>query len=106
MVGQFPISRLIGQVVLASTHRGELNFSSSDHNRMPAVYPIAEIANSTTDVQVKIRALATLRGPLQASQVPIRDVAIDAVSSIIRSGSPSDLAVEALSHRGQDGFRA
>ena len=46
---------------------------------MPAVYAIAEIADSTDDPQVKIRALATLAEPLQASQVPIRVVAIDAV---------------------------
>ena len=69
--------------------------SSSDHIRMPAVYAIAEIANSTDDPQVKIRALSALAEPLQASQVPIRDVAIDAVNAITRSGRDAEVALTA-----------
>ena len=34
--------------------------SASDHIRMPAVYAIAEIANSTTDLKVRLKALAAL----------------------------------------------
>jgi len=63
--------------------------SGSDHIRMPAVYAIAEIANSSSDQEVKTRALTTLAGPLRAEQVPIRDVAIDAVNSISRNGAGS-----------------
>ena len=59
--------------------------ASSDHIRMPAVYAIAEIAASTGDSRVKVRALTALGEPLRASQVPIRDVAIDAVNLISRS---------------------
>jgi hypothetical protein len=70
--------------------------SSSDHIRMPAVYAIAEIANSTDDPDVKIRALKALAEPLQASQVPIRDVAIDAVNSITRAAKDSEVAIAAV----------
>lgn len=75
---------------------GEPVGSSSDHIRMPAVYAIAEIANSTEDARVKTRALTALREPLLASQVPIRDVAIDAVNSITAAASGGDLAMAAL----------
>ena len=70
--------------------------SASDHIRMPAVYAIAEIANSTGDSQLKIKGLAALRSPLQASQVPIRDVAIDALNSITQSGDRNTIALSAL----------
>jgi len=70
--------------------------SASDHIRMPAVYAIAEIANSTEDPRVKIQALNTLGEPLQAGQVPIRDAAIDAVNSITRSGRQNDVALTAV----------
>lgn len=63
---------------------------------MPAVYAIAEIANSTDSTQVKTRALSALTQPLEASQVPIRDVAIDAVNSITRDGRTPDVAVAAI----------
>lgn len=73
----------------------------SDHIRMPAVYAIAEIANSTSDAQVKLKALATLREPMQAAQLPIRNAAIDAVNSIVRSGKNSDVVSAALSLLGE-----
>ncbi len=60
--------------------------SASDHIRMPAVYAIAEVANSTSDTTVKSKALATLKEPLVAGQLPIRLAAVDAVNSIMRSG--------------------
>ena len=74
--------------------------SASDHIRMPAVYAIAEIANSTEDVRVKIAALTKLREPLQADQVPIRDAAIDAVNSITRSGDRDQVALAAVRELG------
>ena len=70
--------------------------SASDHIRMPALYAIAEIANSTEDVKVKLAALTRLREPLQADQVPIRDAAIDAVNSITRSGDRDQVALAAV----------
>jgi hypothetical protein len=62
---------------------------------MPAVYAIAEIANSSDDLQVKTRALGALAEPLRASQVPIRNVAIEAVSSFTR-GARSRISLEAV----------
>ena len=70
--------------------------SSSDHIRMPAMYAVAEIA-AAGDVSVKVAALNALGAPLRSEQVPARDVAIDALNSIVRSGRTSDLAVTALS---------
>ena len=63
---------------------------------MPAVYAVAEIANSTDDPQVKIRALAALAEPLQSGQVPIRAVAIDALNSITRSGKTGGVPAAAV----------
>ena len=57
-------------------------------------------ANSTEDSRVKINALSKLREPLQAEQVPIRDVAIDAVNSITRSGSRREIALAAVRELG------
>ena len=45
---------------------------------------------------MKGRALTSLGEPLQASQVPIRDVAIDAVNSITRSARPGQVSLAAV----------
>lgn len=48
---------------------------------------------------VKLRALTALTEPLQASQVPIRDVAIDAVNAITRSANRGEIALAAVRGR-------
>jgi hypothetical protein len=75
---------------------------------MPAVYAIAEIANSSSDTRVKTSALSALKEPLNAEQVPIRVVAIDAVNSIARSPGLAAAAVSALAppvRSGNNGVR-
>jgi len=56
----------------------------------------AESANSTDDPRVKVRALGALAEPLQASQLPIRAVAIDAVNSITRRGQTGEVTLAAV----------
>lgn len=63
---------------------------------MPAIYAAAEIAGSTDDIQVKTQALAALAEPMRAGQVPIRDVAIDAVNQIAGGAADAGLAVAAV----------
>jgi hypothetical protein len=43
-----------------------------------------------------VRALRALAEPLRASQVPIRNVATDAVTAITRSGRDPEVAVAAV----------
>ncbi len=69
--------------------------SASDHIRMPAVYAIAEVANSTTDLTVKSKALLTLKDPVVAGQLPIRLAAVDAVNSMMCSPGSASLAFDA-----------
>jgi hypothetical protein len=75
--------------------------SASDHIRMPAMYAIAEIANSTTDTKVKTRALELLAEPLRAGQVPVRDVAVDVVNSILNSADRNAIALAAVRTLGE-----
>ena len=77
--------------------------SGSDHIRMPAVYAIAEIPNSSGDVRVRQDALSALSGPLNAEQVPIRDAAIDAVNHISRAPGLAAATVTALAPPIQSG---
>ena len=70
--------------------------SASDHIRMPAVYAVAEVANSTTDLSVKSKALATLKYPAVAAQLPIRLAVVDAVNSMLCSQATASLAMEAV----------
>jgi hypothetical protein len=75
--------------------------SSSDQIRLPAVYAIAEVANSTADPKVKSKALSDLSAPMVAGQLPIRLAAIDAVNSILRAAPSPELALQAVELLGE-----
>jgi hypothetical protein len=62
---------------------------------------MAEIANSTADIKVKTRALELLGEPLRASQVPVRDVAVDIVNNIVNSADRGTIALAALHALGE-----
>jgi hypothetical protein len=70
--------------------------SASDHIRIPAVYAVTEVADSTTDLSVKSKALSTLKDPAVAAQFPIRLAVVDAVNSILCSQATASLALEAV----------
>jgi hypothetical protein len=62
---------------------------------------MADIANSTADTKVKARALELLEEPLRASQVPVRDVAVDIVNNIVYSADHGTIALAALHALGE-----
>ncbi len=103
-----PASYVVKSIALSSDH-SEVKLealrllrepigSSSDHIRMPAIYAAVDIANSSDDLEVERNALNSLLEPISAGQVPIQDVAIDALNLILSDSNNTNALIMAALH--------